>query len=554
MNDLFDFQFNDALGFLDLNGTPIKEKTYLKEGSYENDVYKFNLSQTSDLRINLDVGHENPNSFEIVFSDFIEDDADLELYRDSNSNGELDSSDVLVEWSDEKGDDSIYVPGALADTYFTRVEYYDGLGDKRIDYELELSAQLVIEEDPIVSNVTNEISISQLPTGQLIEEGNVGISSNGSVINKTTDRYRFGIEQFGDLNIRLNILTAFGDNANLELFRDSNDDGQLDSNDERLAISENVGNDSINFQVSSPGTYYSLVSPINGDSIQYQLIFDYQPWLPFLRNYNLGSLPIDRTTIGRNDVLEEERFENDVYKFELSETRDLNISLNVMGLDDDADIALIRDMNNNGELDIDDQSGLIITSDSVGDDFITNQTLSSGTYFANITYIDGGGDNRLDYDLDISGQSSSDFIPIYRFQNSSIPGTYLFVGEQERQNIIQNFPNFVEEGQAFKVADEPGNNLIPLNRFQSIVNPGTYLYAGEEESQGIRQNFAHQFREEGIAFYVYDSDSGLGTNFYRFQNSSRPGTYLYAGPEERSGILDNFPNFIEEGEAFGVEI
>ncbi len=41
---------------------------------------------------------------------------------------------------------------------------------------------------------------------------------------------------------------------------------------------------------------------------------------------------------------------------------------------------------------------------------------------------------------------------IYRFQNTQVPGSYVFVGEGERQSILANYPNFVEEGIAFKVS------------------------------------------------------------------------------------------------------
>ena len=143
---------------------------------------------------------------------------------------------------------------------------------------------------------------------------------------------------------------------------------------------------------------------------------------------------------------------------------------------------------------------------------------------------------------------------IYRFQNSSVPGTYLFVGEAERANIIENFTNFVEEGLAFKVGEQPGENLIPLYRFQNNVTPGTYLFAGETERASINENFSETFTEEGLAFYVYGADANLGETFYRFQNSGLPGTYLFAGETERANILENFPSFIEEGVAFEVNI
>ena len=89
----------------------------------------------------------------------------------------------------------------------------------------------------------------------------------------------------------------------------------------------------------------------------------------------------------------------------------------------------------------------------------------------------------------------------------------------------------------------------PINRFQNTSIPGTYLYAGETESQNIRQNFSN-FKEEGIAFYVYGADANRGVDIYRFQNSQLPGTYLFVGQEERQNILQNNPNFVEEGVAF----
>ncbi len=50
------------------------------------------------------------------------------------------------------------------------------------------------------------------------------------------------------------------------------------------------------------------------------------------------------------------------------------------------------------------------------------------------------------------------------------------------------------------------------------------------------------------------SEDLLETNVFRFQNSDRPGTYLFAGPEESATIESNFPNFIKEGSAFEFSI
>ena len=160
------------------------------------------------------------------------------------------------------------------------------------------------------------------------------------------------------------------------------------------------------------------------------------------------------------------------------------------------------------------------------------------------------------YTLSVTESNSDEDLletDIYRFQNTNVPGTYIYVGESEAQNIRDNFDNFTEEGLAFQVATEPGDDLIPMYRFQSRVTSGTYIFVGESEREGINENFSEQFIEEGLAFYVYGAGEDKGTPFTRFQNTSLPGTYLFAGPSEASNIEENFPNFQNEGFAFEVD-
>jgi hypothetical protein len=140
--------------------------------------------------------------------------------------------------------------------------------------------------------------------------------------------------------------------------------------------------------------------------------------------------------------------------------------------------------------------------------------------------------------------------PLFRFQNTSVPGTYLFAGAEEAASIRQNYKNFREEGFAFGVATSQTDPLLqPFYRFQNTSRPGTYLYAGAEEAASIRQNYKN-FHEEGLAFYAYSAGVGMGTTFNRFQNTDLPGTYLFAGPSETESILANYPNFRLEGTAF----
>jgi len=144
--------------------------------------------------------------------------------------------------------------------------------------------------------------------------------------------------------------------------------------------------------------------------------------------------------------------------------------------------------------------------------------------------------------------------PFYRFQNSDRAGTYLYVGAEERTDILNNYsPPFIEEGFAFNVSYQQQDGLIRFNRFQSMETPGTYLFASEEESVSIRQNHSNTFDEEGVAFYAYGADAGIGQDVFRYQSTVNPGTYLFVLEDEKNMIdSQHASDFTYEGVAFEV--
>jgi hypothetical protein len=245
----------------------------------------------------------------------------------------------------------------------------------------------------------------------------------------------------------------------------------------------------------------------------------------------------------------------DLYRIVAPQNGDLDIRVNATGDGANTAIRLF------------DRDGDEIASDTSS--YLQQEVTANTEYYIG---INGYSDRALDYDpltgentapgtegdynlsLSYEGDIDSLDTAIYRFQNTAIPGTYIYVDERERQNMKQNYANFDEEGKAFKVATEPEDNLMPIYRFQNNNVPGTYLFVGETERNNINQNFQHTFSEEGLAFYVYGADEGRGTTLYRFQNTNQPGTYIFVAEAERANIIDNYPSFIEEGSAFEVNI
>lgn len=91
--------------------------------------------------------------------------------------------------------------------------------------------------------------------------------------------------------------------------------------------------------------------------------------------------------------------------------------------------------------------------------------------------------------------------PFYRFKNTDKgrEGTYLFAGEQEAASIRKSYKNFVEEGLAFYAFPAGvGGGTTDFMRFQNKSLPGTYLFTGPSETKSVLTNPG--FILEGSAF------------------------------------------------------
>ncbi len=161
-------------------------------------------------------------------------------------------------------------------------------------------------------------------------------------------------------------------------------------------------------------------------------------------------------------------------------------------------------------------------------------------------------------------------IELYRFRNTTFStGTYIFVGRQERDNILNNpdFSNVFElEGDgnvAFVASTTGGENYEAFYRLRSLDVPGTYLFVGREEYDAIfaddseqRDRWVQEGRDNNDVdipeFYVFGVGANQGLPFNRFQNNFN-NTFLFAGPNE-SAIIRNDPNlsatFTDQGGAF----
>ncbi|ELS04788.1 FG-GAP repeat protein [Xenococcus sp. PCC 7305] len=203
------------------------------------------------------------------------------------------------------------------------------------------------------------------------------------------------------------------------------------------------------------------------------------------------------------------------------------------------------------------------------DDFIIAASTAdpNGNVGAGESYLVFGSDSII---------GNNDITELYRFRNTSFgTGTYLFVGEQERDAILANpdfNQTFVLEGDgnpAFKASAVPGDDLLPFFRLQSLAVPGTFLFVSTDEYNGIFAEGSaqrEQWEKEGLdqagvdipEFYLFGAGTGKGIPFNRFQNNDN-NTFLFAGSDSSTGLsetdfINNDPNlsavFNDQGIAF----
>ncbi len=319
------------------------------------DFYKISIAGRSSLTIGVSGLTNN---------------ADVQLIRDANSNGIVDSGDVLNS-SGQAGTtaESIgtYVDGG---TYFIRV--YQKSGDT--SYDLSVASTL-LPADLAGNTLATARSIALNSSSQSWTD-----YINGG---DTQDFYKFTIGARSAVNLAVTGLT---NNADLHLIRDTNNNGLIDSG-ETLSGSGQAGttNEAI-LSYLNAGTYFARVYQRSGDTP-----YTFQASATVLPNDYAGNtiaaakvLNINPTATVSNDWVGNDDT-TDFYQFTLTAQSDISIKLD--GLSQNANLKLIDAAN--VTLNSSNNAGTIA-------DTIVRQ-LNAGTYYIQVSR--DGNSNQTTYNL-----------------------------------------------------------------------------------------------------------------------------------------------------------
>ncbi|MDJ0734159.1 MAG: S8 family serine peptidase [Nostocaceae cyanobacterium] len=209
------------------------------------DFYRVHLGSSSALYLYLDELSEN---------------ADIKLIQDSNSNGEVDSGEVIVS-SQLDGTTPEYIGRNVnAGTYYIGVDSPSQIGT---NYRLSVMARPYDYAGNSLSQARN--ITSDIINGSSAYSDWVGSWSGN---DDTNDYYRFNISDSSELTLNLSGLSS---DVDVQLIHDVNDNQVVDIG-EVIASSVNTGNtnESITSTLNS-GSYYARVYSHNGAQSYYNL-------------------------------------------------------------------------------------------------------------------------------------------------------------------------------------------------------------------------------------------------------------------------------------------
>ncbi|MCC0175687.1 hypothetical protein I4641_01675 [Waterburya agarophytonicola K14] len=182
-----------------------------------------------------------------------------------------------------------------------------------------------------------------------------------------------------------------------------------------------------------------------------------------------------------------------------------------------------------------------------------NNPETNETFFVNLNEASGAAvitDNQgvgIIQNDDLLGDAAT----VYRFFNPEVGVHFYTASQDERDNVIDNLPQYEFEGASYIAApetDDPLTGISPVYRFFN-TSTGVHLYTiNEVERDAIQENLPN-YNFEGIAYYAYESEVEGTTAVYRFYNATIDAHFYTPSAVERDAVLDGLPDYELEGES-----
>lgn len=382
--------------------------------------------QPQDFRftINNDASVSNPTNFNVLLRG-LRQDADLELYRDINGNGRIDTADILVAQSSQKGmtfDESIQTRLTLPGTYIARVK---NASNASTPFSLVLSN-------------TGKAASNLLPLGTQLGT----LTQNPNVSNRfispagTANTYRFTMAEAGNFNALLYGRQQDATKITARLIRDTNNNGVVDFGEALASSTEGVNQFGqktglINVRNLAAGNYILQTSlpdanSANNEPTRYQLRLSNTAAAPnnLLFPARQPGILRESELFRTSSTLNASGKASNTYRFTVSRaTQNFNVAIRGVNASAKVDVRLVRDINGNNT--VDDGEIVLEPKQLTQDGSINIRNLAGGQYFLQ-TSLTSGASGEYELLMSNTGQFESNLLPRERLVGklSGFPTTF----------------------------------------------------------------------------------------------------------------------------------
>ena len=140
---------------------------------------------------------------------------------------------------------------------------------------------------------------------------------------------------------------------------------------------------------------------------------------------------------------------------------------------------------------------------------------------------------------------------VYRFFNQETGVHFYTASEVERDNILENLPNFSLEGTSYEVIDPltGSSDTNVVHRFRN-QNTGVHVYTIDEAERSFIAENLSNYEYEGEVFAAYTSQVEGTIPIHRFYNLQLDAHFYTPSEAERESVENNLPNYDYEGIAY----
>jgi uncharacterized protein (DUF1800 family) len=144
---------------------------------------------------------------------------------------------------------------------------------------------------------------------------------------------------------------------------------------------------------------------------------------------------------------------------------------------------------------------------------------------------------------------AADVATVYRFFNRWTGVHFYTADEAERAHIVATWPQFADEGAAWRALRAPDAGTVPVWRFFNRDTGAHFYTTDAAERQRILVTWP-QFADEGAAFHAYLSDAFDRVPVHRFYNTQTRTHFYTAEESEKDAVQRALPAFAYEGVAY----